>query len=94
MIMCEFDRSVPVREIEDVVTLAMAAGESLHGAPAVRLGAGVFLDRKRRTCAIETQDPAGDSIARVFTGFAALCFGAEAFRVRRLAPTGASAPIE
>jgi len=78
-----FNESVPLREAEESLMLAVLAAECLYGRSTVRLDATFCLDRRQRCCVIEAGSEVGRAIARIFTGFLSRQFGEEAFRVER-----------
>ncbi len=80
-----FVPEVPLEEIEATLLLALFAAESLHGEAQVRLDAAHYLDKEQRACTIDAGTPVGQDFNRLFTGFVSREFGADAFRVERVA---------
>lgn len=80
-----FAPEVPLEEIEATLLLALFAAESLHGEAQVRLDASHCLDKEQRACTIDAGTPVGQDFNRLFTGFVAREFGADAFQVERVA---------
>ena len=85
-----FGDSVPFREAEDSLMLAVLAAESLNGRSNVRLDASFQVDHSRRECSVDAATPVGRQIARIFTGFLTREFGEESFRVERLGSTASA----
>jgi hypothetical protein len=86
-----FQPSVPLKELETTLLLAIMATESLHGQAQVRLDAGHCLDRDRRACVIDAATPVGRDLNRLFVGFALREFGEDAFRVEHVNAAEAAA---
>jgi len=76
-----FRPEIPMAEVEDSLTLATMAAESLHGRSRVRLEARFVLEADRRACRIEAATPVGQDLASIFTGLLARQFGEEGFSV-------------
>ena len=85
-----FNATVPLRDVEASLLLAVLATESLHGRALVRLDASFCLDTGKRSCVVDAATDVGRAIARIFTGFLTREFGEEAFKVERIA---AASPI-
>ena len=85
-----FNATVPLRDVEESLLLAVLATESLHGRALVRLDASFCLDTGKRACVVDAATDVGRAIARIFTGFLTREFGEEAFKVERIA---AESPI-
>lgn len=84
-----FDDRVSFRDVEDLLSLAALATESIHGRSQVRLDASFVLDADSRCCLVDAGTPVGQDIARIFLGFLSQDLGEEAFRVERVAdPVG------
>ena len=81
-----FNESIPLREAEESLLLAVLAVESLYGRSPVRLDAAFYLDREKRSCVVDAGSDVGRAIARIFTGFLTRQFGEESFRVERAEP--------
>jgi hypothetical protein len=84
-----FTAEVPLEEIEATLLLVLFAAESLHGEAQVRLDAAHQLDKEQHSCLIDATTLVGQDFNRLFTGFLAREFGADAFQVERLADTTA-----
>ena len=79
-----FDSSVPLRDVEESLLLAVLATESLHGRSLVHLDASFCLDTGKRSCVVDAATDVGRAIASIFTGFLTREFGEEAFKVERI----------
>jgi len=79
-----FNDCISLIEIEEFLFLAVLAVENLHGRARIRLEAKFALEKKSRTCIIESDTEIGDDIARIFTGFLSREFGEGAFKVSRV----------
>ena len=79
-----FSKSVPLRDVEETLLLAVLAAESLHGQSRVRLDAAYRLDHAKRACVIDAGTDVGRDITRIFTGLAIREFGQDAFEVERI----------
>ena len=80
----QFSESVPLRDIEESLHLAILAAESLHGQSRVRLDAAYHLEDAKRACVVDAGTDVGRDISRIFTGFAIREFGEDAFQVERI----------
>lgn len=80
-----FAPNVPFEEVQATLVLALLAADCLHGQSQVRLDAGLALDAATRRCVIDANTPVGRDLNRLFTGLASFEFGADAFRVERIA---------
>ena len=78
-----FEASVPAKDIEETLLLAVLAAEGLHGQSSVRLDATYYFDREKHVCVIDAGSDVGRDICRMFTGFAIREFGESAFSVGR-----------
>lgn len=87
-----FNDSVPLREAEESLMLAVLAAECLYGRSTVRLDATFRLDRRQSYCVIAAGSEVGRAIARIFTGFVSRQFGEDAFRVERSGNGGDAIP--
>ena len=76
-----FRAELPMEEVQDSLTLATMAAESLHGRSRVRLEARFVLEPGQHTCRIEAATPVGQDLASIFTGLLARQFGEEGFSV-------------
>jgi len=80
----QFNKGVPMVEVEESLHLAILAAECLHGEASVRLDADYRFGRAKRSCVIDASTEVGRDICRIFTGFAIKEFGEDAFRVERI----------
>ena len=78
-----FDKRVPVNDIEDSLMLAALAAESLHGRAAMKIEASFCLNKRHRTCIIDAETPIGGDIARILTAFITKGYGEASFDVER-----------
>lgn len=76
-----FRTDLPIEEIQDSLTLATMAAESLHGRSRVRLEARFILEPNQHACRIEAATPVGQDLASIFTGLLSRQFGEEGFSV-------------
>jgi hypothetical protein len=76
---------LPAAEVRASLALSLSAAESLHGQAQVRLDAAHVFDERKRRCVIDASTPVGIDVNRLFVGFLRCEFGAEAFRVERIA---------
>ena len=79
-----FDGSVSMDEAADTFDLAWLAAKSLHGDEQVELDARWSLDLGARSVSIDTDTPAGRTLALIFLGYTRREFGSRAVRVQRL----------
>jgi hypothetical protein len=68
-------------ELEADLRLAVFAAECVHGGTALELEAGYFTEADGRAAVIRSFGPAGDALARIFTGLLATRLGETGFRV-------------
>ena len=80
-----FAATVPLRDVENSLLLAVLATECLHGRSLVRLDASFCLENDKRACVVDAATEVGLAIARIFTGFITREFGEKAFKVERVA---------
>ena len=78
-----FEPSVPMKEVEESLSLAALGAEGIHGRTRVVLDANFKLDKAERVCVVDGSTPVGQRIAELFTEFLAREFGEDAFRVER-----------
>ena len=78
-----FDGKIPFEDVEESLLLAVLAAESLHGRSALRMCTSFYLEREKRSVAVDGDSQVGEHIARIFTGLLTQEFGEEAFRVTR-----------
>jgi hypothetical protein len=84
-------REIPIEEVEATIVIVLATLESLHGEAQVQLAAPYFLDLDQRACVVDTSTDVGRDFSRVFLGLLRREFGDNAFRVRRIAASPATA---
>ena len=82
-----FPEQLPLSDVEDSLLLSAMAVESLYGIAAARLDMEFRLDRKERTCRVDSSTRVGDALNRIFAGFLVKQFGETAFKVRRRGKT-------
>jgi len=87
-----FTPDAPIEEVEASLLLAVLATESLHGESQTRLDVAHYLDPAKRACVIDAGTPVGRDFNRLFVGFLAREFGADAFQVERIADSPDAAP--
>jgi hypothetical protein len=80
----QFNKGVPMVEVEESLHLAILAAECLHGEAHVRLDAGYSISAEKRALVVDAGTQVGHDICRVFTGFAIKEFGEDAFQVERI----------
>jgi len=90
----QFDKGVPMLEVEQSLHLAILAVECLHGEARVRLDVGYSISEEKRALVVDAGTQVGQDICRIFTGFAIKEFGEDAFKVRRLERTPKSQAAE
>ena len=78
----EFDRDVPMEEVESSLLLSILALESLHGETDTQLNAAHYFDPDKRTCVIDAGTEVGRDFNRLFAGFLRREFGRDQFSVR------------
>ncbi len=78
-----FARAVPARDIEETLTLALMAVESLHGRARVRMDGRFRLDKDRRICLIDAGTRIGADLAKIFTGYVTREYGEKAVDISR-----------
>lgn len=81
-----FKSSIPAKEIEGTLFLAIVAAEGLYGSARVRIDGAYCFSPKRRVCVIDAGSDVGRDICRMFTGFAIREYGEKAFKVRWAEP--------
>ena len=80
-----FDSTVPMPELENTIVLAIIATESLHGETQARIDISHAFDAERRACVIDATTAVGRDFNRLFVGFVTREFGADCFKVERVA---------
>jgi hypothetical protein len=80
-----FKEQLDIAEVEATVNLALLANESLHGESRVRLETRHQFDAGTRTCIIDASCETGVDLNRLFLGFVSREFGADSFRIERIA---------
>ena len=78
-----FDSTVSFRDVRRFLFLAVRAAEALHGRSLIRLDGLFYLQRKKRSCVVDSATEVGRTIAIIFIGFITYEFGEEAFKVER-----------
>jgi hypothetical protein len=78
-----FAEKIPFEDVEESLLLAVLVAESLHGRSALRMCTSFYLEREKRSVAVDGDSQVGEHIARIFTGLLTQEFGEEAFRVTR-----------
>jgi len=84
-----FADTIPLSEVQDTLILALLAAEAVHGSAQVRLDAEYHLDLTGHACEIAGDTIIGRDLNRLFIGFLQREFGADAFRVERVAAESA-----
>ena len=79
----EFDATVPLLDVEQLLHLTIFAAQGLFGEARVRMDVAYHLDEPHRVLAVDAASEVGDAVARMFTGLLIKEYGEEAFRVRR-----------
>lgn len=85
----QFNKGVPMQDVEESLHLAILAAECLHGQSRVRLDASYCMDADKCACVIDATTQVGQDVNRIFTGFAIREFGEDAFKVERVQRTDA-----
>jgi hypothetical protein len=80
----QFNKKVPLQEVEDSLMLAVLAAEGIHGRSRLQLDAKFLLDKGKKTCVIDAGNEVGIHIACIFTEFLSRQFGEQAFQVKRV----------
>lgn len=70
-----FARTIPVRDIEETLMLALMAVESLHGHVRLRMDGRYRFDKGKRLCEIDATTKVGADLAEIFTGYATREYG-------------------
>ena len=83
-----FEARVPVEEAEATLQLSFFGAEGLYGAARVRNESGYVVDEPTRTFVVDASTEVGETVVRLFTGYATKEFGAGAFRVERIVDEG------
>lgn len=76
--------SASMRDVEDSLFLSVLATEGLHGRSQVNLDAVFYLDKKKRSCAVDATSQVGRDLARIFTGFLMNEIGEDAFEIEQV----------
>ena len=77
----QLSRCVDWRELETVLSIALAATQALFGAARARLETGYSENPSRRTVAVDATYAAGRIFARILTGLVIEQFGADAVQI-------------
>jgi hypothetical protein len=80
----QFNKKVPLQEVEDSLMLAVLAAEGIHGRSRLQLDAKFLLNKGKRTCVVDAETEVGIHIACIFTEFLSRQFGEKVFRVKRV----------
>lgn len=78
-----FKQEVDMTQVEEVLLLATAAAEGLHGRSRIQLEAAFQCNRGSRTSTVDSGTEVGCTIARIFTALLSTVIGEAAFRVER-----------
>lgn len=79
----EFDKSIPMDDVESTLLLAILSVESLHGESQVELDVRHLLDVERRACVVDANTPVGRDLNSLFVGYLRREFN-NRFRVKRM----------
>lgn len=79
-----FTNLATLSEALATLDLALIAVESLHSEARARLDGRFVSDPERRSLVIDASTPVGQALNQIFTGYARLEFGEDAFRVERI----------
>ena len=91
-----FAPEVQIEEAEATFLLSVLAVEAVHGESQARLDSAHAFDAAARACVIDASTAVGRDLNKLFVGFLQREFGADAFRVDRVANepvTSAAAPV-
>jgi hypothetical protein len=80
----QFNKKVPLQEVEDSLMLAVLAVEGIYGRSRLQLDANFLLNKGKRTCVVDTGTEVGIHIACIFTEFLSRQFGEQSFQVKRI----------
>lgn len=83
-----FAAGVELRDVRDVLHLAIIAAEGVHGRAQLRLNAGYLLDESERACIVDATTEAGQTVAQIFTALLEREFGADGYAVERVGGVG------
>jgi hypothetical protein len=70
-----FARTIPAREIEETLMLAVIAVESLHGRARLTMDGRYRFDKAQHLCEIDATTEVGMDLARIFTGYVTREYG-------------------
>ena len=84
----KFNANIAMQQVQEILMLATAAVEGLHGRSRINLDASYRLNEKERICEIEAGNEVGCAIARIFTGLLANGIGEGEFKIIRPVPEG------
>ena len=73
----------PMSGVEEALLMSVIAAEGVHGRARVRLDARFGVDLGDRTCCVNSDSPAGEDIAKIFTEFLLLECGDDGFSVEQ-----------
>jgi len=83
----DFNKSIPMSEVEATLRLALLAVQSLHGEDRLRLEAHVSMNHSRRMCFVDTTTEVGRTLALIFAGYIRREFGDAAYGMQTLSLT-------
>lgn len=83
-----FARTVPARDIEETLMLALMAVESLHGRARLRMDGRYRFDKEQHVCEIDASTKVGADLAEIFTGYATREYGDDAVAIKQEATPG------
>ena len=83
-----FDRSISLKDIDDLITRSIVSVEATHGSARLRLDGRYWVDRPSRTLVIDGTTELGSSLNQIFTNHLRHDFGADAFTVKRVGCDG------
>lgn len=86
-----FARTVPARDIEETLMLALMAVESLHGRARLRMDGRYRFDKERHLCEIDASTKVGVDLAEIFTGYATREYGDDAVAIKQEIDPGKAA---
>ena len=80
----EFDATVAMSDVEEMLLMAVIAAEGIHGRARVLLDGDFSTDPANRTCLIGARSQVGQDICRIFIEFLNLEISEDAFDVSRI----------
>jgi hypothetical protein len=79
---------VPIEEVEITLLLSIFGVAALYGESQARLDAAHAFSAERRSVVIDAGTPVGRDLNKLFAGFLTKEFGADSFKVERVAGAG------